>query len=55
MNITFGIIVGPNHEPAIVRKLIDSIFDQDFEDNDYEIKWISDIIEPNINYIVTPK
>jgi hypothetical protein len=37
MNITFGIIVGPNHEPDIVRKLIDSIFAQDFEDHDYEI------------------
>jgi len=37
MNITFGIIVGPNHEPSVVHKLIDSIFTQDFEDHDYEI------------------
>lgn len=37
MNITFGIVVGPNHEPHIVRALIDSIFEQDFEGHDYEI------------------
>lgn len=37
MNITFGIIVGPNHEPSVVRKLIDSIFAQDFGGHDFEI------------------
>ena len=51
MNITFGIVVGPNYEKQIVRNLIDSIHSQQFNGNQYEIIVCGNYEEEGISVI----